>query len=307
MTKGRKLVVAAAAWFVWRHLGPELPPRVRGAQEHPMPIPGRTVMVGEHEYFVREAGPVDALPLVLIHGWALDSVGIWNKVMAPLAERHRVFAIDHRNHGKSDRIRGRYSIEDAADEVAGVMDAIGVPRAPVVGYSMGGMITQALALRHPARVERMVLVATAAYAFPTRRALTLLAFALAKALGIFHPDLRARIAYHYLLGVGAVDRRHARWMWDSLVGHDMYLYYQAGLAVWRFDSRGWLPRLGTPALVVIPTEDQMMPTGSQRHLAELLTAGRAVDLVGARHEAGLTHADDLVEAIESFLAEDPGG
>ena len=85
-----------------------------------MPV-GRTVLVGRHELFVREAGPADGPPLVLIHGWVYDSVATWHRILPALAERRRVIAVDLRNHGRSERIRGAFTIEDLADQVAGVL------------------------------------------------------------------------------------------------------------------------------------------------------------------------------------------
>lgn len=267
-----------------------------------MDVPGRTVTVGRHEFFVREVGPADAPPIVLIHGWVYDSIGTWQRVIGPLSEQFRVIAVDHRNHGKSDRIRGRYSIEDATDEVAAVLNAVGAGPATVVGYSMGGMITQALALRHPYLVDRVVLAATAAYPIPRLRVATRVGFHIARALGRISPNEGARLSFHYLLGNGVIDRRHARWLWETLLDRDATLYFEGGNAVLRFDARDWVGRLDVPSLVIIPTNDQLVPPSAQYELYGLLKAPEIVELPGARHEAVMTHGADIATVIANFAA-----
>jgi diacylglycerol O-acyltransferase len=290
-----------ALWLWWRHFGPEIQPHYRGVQERPVRITGRTVVVGQHEFFVRETGPADAPPVVLIHGWVYGSLGTWFRVAELLAEDRRVVMIDHRNHGRSDRIRGRYEIETAADEVAGVMDAIGISSAPVVGYSMGGMITQALARRHPGKVERMVLAATAAFPVPHRRYVTRIGVSLGRAVGVFSPDIGARLSYHYLQRIGAVDHRNARWLWETLMNRDTVLFFEGGRAIWRFDSRPWVGQLPQPTLVIIPTDDQLVPPPAQYELGALIPDAEVVELVGARHEAVLTRAEDIAKAVLRFV------
>lgn len=293
--------LAAAGWVTWRAFGPEPHPRFVGVQERPVRFPGRSVLVGQNEFFVREAGLPDAPPLVLIHGWVYDSLGTWHALVDRLAAGNRIVAIDHRNHGKSDRIRGRYSIDQAADEVAGVLDAVGLGRVPVVGYSMGGMIAQSLARRHPGRVERMVLAATAAFPMPQQRMLTRAAFAVGRGIGRLSGYEGARVSYEYLMRTGTFERRNARWLWSYLLDRDVNLYYEGGNAIWRFDARTWVGRLDHPALVIIPTRDQLIPPAAQYELASLLRHAEVVEIVGARHEANWTHAPEMAKAIEGFV------
>lgn len=301
----RKLGLAIGAagfgWAAWRLFGPEPAPRFSGDQYIPARVPGRTVLVGRHEFLVREVGPVDGPPIVLIHGWVYDSLGTWYPLLDRLAESHRVIAVDHRNHGKSDRIRGRYEIDQAADELAAVLDAVVSRPVAVIGYSMGGMIAQSLVRRHPGRVHRMVLGATAAYPIPVRRALTHVVFLIGRALGRFSPYEGSRVSWEYLMRTGAVAPQHGRWLWEMLLNRDMNLYFEGGYAILRFDSRPWVGKLDVPALVVIPTEDQLVPPLAQYELASLLKDAEVVEVVGARHEAILTHTEEVAKAIDRFL------
>lgn len=78
----------------------------------------------------------------------------------PLGERCEVLAFDARGCGRSEKPDAEPTMADFADDVVALMDAVGWGRAHVVGYSFGGMVAQHVAIRHPGRVERLVLAAT---------------------------------------------------------------------------------------------------------------------------------------------------
>ena len=99
----------------------------------------------------------DGEPLVLVMGIGYDS-SLWKLQQVPaLAKRFRVVIFDNRDAGRSSRAAQRYSIGDMADDVAGLMDGLDIPHAHLLGLSMGGMIGQEFALRHPDRLDRLVL------------------------------------------------------------------------------------------------------------------------------------------------------
>jgi pimeloyl-ACP methyl ester carboxylesterase len=98
-------------------------------------------------------------PLVLIQGVGVGRLG-WEPVADRLARRFQVVTIDNRGIGASDTPPGRYSTRVMAEAVLAVLDHAGIQRASLVGTSLGGMIAQELALAHPERVDKLVLVAT---------------------------------------------------------------------------------------------------------------------------------------------------
>lgn len=286
---------------LWRFFGPEVPPRFRGPQERPTRLTGRTVLSGRHEFFVREAGPEDGPPLVLLHGWVYDGLVTWHRVVPLLARTHRVYVIDLRGHGKSARIRGRVNVEDMADEVSGVMDALGLGTVPVVGYSMGGMVAQALAYRYPGRIDRLVLAATAARPIAVPWWVAFPAFFMGRGLARVDRLIAPRIAHRYLLATGVVPPCHAAWLWESLLDRDTDLYYQAGFAILRFDAGDWVGKLTMPTLSIIPSLDQLIPASRQRQTAAALSDNRVLEIEGARHEAVLTHPGEIAGAIGEFI------
>ena len=100
-------------------------------------------------------------PLLLIAGLGLDGSSWWRSVAA-FAERFRVITFDYRGLGRSGPAPPYCTTADLADDAAAVLDAADVERALVYGFSLGGMATQRLALRHPDRVSALVLGATTA-------------------------------------------------------------------------------------------------------------------------------------------------
>lgn len=292
---------AAVAWIAWRLFGGEAGPRITGVQSRPQGPTGRTIIAGKQEFFVREAGPEDAPPLVLLHGWLYDGHATWHRVLPRLAATHRVTAIDMRNHGKSDRIRDHFDIADAADDVARVLDTLGFGAVPVVGYSMGGMTAVELALRHPGRVTQLVLAASAAHPVPYPRGLSVPLFLIGRALSRIDRTLLPRIAHRYLTATGVIPGEHSAWLWQILLDRDTDLYYEAGFAILRFDATDRVAKIASPTLCIIPTEDQLIPARQQYATAAAIPGARVVEVVGARHEGILSHPDDFAKAILDFV------
>ncbi len=96
-------------------------------------------------------------PLVLVHGFPLDS-GMWEAQLAGLADRAYVVAPDLRGHGRSEAPAGPYSMEQHADDLAGLLDFLGIRRAVIAGLSMGGYVTLAFWRRHRERVAGLALL-----------------------------------------------------------------------------------------------------------------------------------------------------
>lgn len=280
-----------------RLLGPAWAPRFRPGQVHPWRVSGRTIFVGDNEFLVREAGPADGPPVVLIHGLAGSSIAEWYRAGRLLAEEHRVVLVDNRSHGLSPQSRARFEVEDVADEVASILDTLGIARATIVGYSMGGTIAQSFAYRHPGRVTTLVLIATFSHHPPLLRALRVAALIIARAwervTGSGTPEVRS----FYLLATGAVEGRHARWLWDETHRRDPEAGSQAAFAMLRFDAREWVGRLQVPTVVVIPGRDQLVPSSWQYRLATDVQAEEVVEVPAGRHELPWTHPELIADVI----------
>jgi len=108
-------------------------------------------------------------PLVMVHGVGGDS-GNWDGVVAALPPRFRVIRLDLSGHGRSGLLTSPCTVQDLARDVTDVMDALGVRAAAIAGFSLGGLIAQAIALDSPARATRLALIATVAGRTPEEQA-----------------------------------------------------------------------------------------------------------------------------------------
>ena len=111
---------------------------------------------GAHQYYeVRGDLRSGKMPLVVLHGSLMSA-----DAMAPLVERFArsrpVIALDARGHARTRDIPGPITYELLADDVAGILAALGVAKADILGYSMGGTTAIVLAVRHPERVNKLV-------------------------------------------------------------------------------------------------------------------------------------------------------
>ncbi len=116
-----------------------------------------TAKVDSIELYYDEKGSGD--PLLLIMGLAADSTA-WMFQVPDFAKRYRTVTFDNRGVGRSSKPPGPYTIHLMADDAAALLDALDIRRAHVLGVSMGGMIAQELAIRHPERVRGLILACT---------------------------------------------------------------------------------------------------------------------------------------------------
>jgi len=295
------LGVLGLGWVAWRLFGPDVEPAYDGAQVRPINISGRTVLVGEHELFVRESGPEDAPPLVLVHGWSFDGEMNFFPIIPALSEHFRVIVPDHRNHGKSDRIRGSFEIHDLAADIIGVLDELGYDEVDLFGFSMGGMASQVITHRHPERIRRLILAGTAAFPIDRHRPGALVAFWLARALARFSKKEAALFTFRFLRRTRVIEPAHERWMWAALMNRDPSLFYESANAAWRFDSRPWVGEIDRPTMVIIPTADQVVPVRTQYDLAGRIDGAEIVEIPDVGHESILSRPEVYVDAIEGFL------
>ena len=299
MSRVTKAVLVALG--LWRVFGPIITPRFPSGQEHPWKVPGRTVFVGDLEFLVRQVGDPSKPDLVLIHGLGGASLTEWYEIGPRLTDEFRLTIVEKRNHGLSPRVTGRYRVEDTADDVAAVMDELGVDRAHIVGYSMGGTVAQALAHRHPDKVERLALIGTFSFHPPLWKWARMIGVVVVRAwerlTGTGTPEVRAG----YLLLTGAVSRKHAEFMWEETHRRDPDGGAAASMALFRFDSRRWVSEIDEPTLVVIPGRDQLVPVSWQRDLASRIPNATVEVVEGAFHEVVWTHPELVADRLRAFF------
>lgn len=106
-----------------------------------------------------EHGDRDGEPVIFLHGWP-DSWFSFSRVVPLLSRRLHAFVLDQRGFGDSERPRGGYGINEFAADVVAFLDAVSIERTTIVGHSFGSFVTRRVAITHPERVGRMVLIGT---------------------------------------------------------------------------------------------------------------------------------------------------
>ena len=263
----------------------------------PLPLPdGRVVLVpGRGEFFLRDSGG-EGPPVLLVHGWMFPSDLNWLHAYRPLREAgYRVLAMDLRGHGRGLRSREPFRLADCADDAAALLEAIGAPPALVVGYSMGGPVTQLLARRHAERVAGIVLCATSLnWNEPGQKVLWRTMAGLRLLLGVF-----PRSSWETGMRLAGAPSRESNWVASELSRGSARDIAEAGRELGRFDSSAWVAELRQPAAVVVMMRDRLVAPDRQRALADRL--GVEPLLLDADHDACSTRPAAFLSALLSAL------
>jgi 3-oxoadipate enol-lactonase len=243
-------------------------------------------------------------PLLLIMGLGLSG-GAWWRSVPPLAKRLRVITYDHRGTGGSTALMYTYTTEAMADDALAVLDGAGVERAHVYGISLGGMVAQQLALRHPERVAGLVLGATHAGG---RRAIAadeeVLSFFRRRSELPAEESAWGSVAYNYS---PRARRRMATRIAEDVARRlenpfDEHAYRAQMCAAGLHNCYGRLSRLQHPTLVVHGSADRVIPVENARLMAERIPGAKLRILRDCGHLYP-TEAPRVNQAIGDFLAE----
>lgn len=252
-----------------------------------------------------ETGSGDAPPAVLTHSLLLDS-SMWEAQVPALSEDRRVLNVDVHGHGRSDD-PGRWTLEEAASDLARLLEEEDAAPAHWVGLSMGGMIGMRLALQRPDLLESLVLLDTSAR--PEGRRVLHQAFAWAVRIG-GRPVARALTPYvaGQMFSPGYAHRAEAiRWKRLPLEMAPRELFH-ACLAVFRRgDVTDELGEVDLPALVIVGTEDRATPPPLAGELAEALPRARLERVEGAGHLSAIEAPDEVTGLVTAFLDEVDAG
>jgi 3-oxoadipate enol-lactonase len=255
-----------------------------------------------HLIHYQEAGDRSSPPLLLIMGMGLSSRA-WENLPSRLSDRFRVLVFDNRGTGRSGRAGWMYRMRDLADDAVAVLDATKVARADVFGISMGGMIAQELAIRHPDRVRRLALGATFASWLRGHKP------SLRTVVDLFLLILQRQRVPAALLGRLLVSRGfHAAYpsrMRDWMArGEHAELRCAAAqvAAILGHAALHRLERIRAPTLVITGDEDRLVPPRNSEVLAAAIPDARLHVLRGAGHVFPLEREEETVRALtEHFL------
>ncbi|MBM4320305.1 MAG: alpha/beta fold hydrolase [Deltaproteobacteria bacterium] len=250
-------------------------------------------------YRVTGAGP----PLLLIRGLG-RSLDYWGELEPLLAADFTVIAFDNRGVGGSDVTLPPYTTSQLADDAARLLLRLGIAQTHVFGLSLGGMIAQMLALRHPYRLRRLVLGCST----PGRRLGPPIGWRAASSLlaSSLLPRARAqRLLASIILSPGHV-KRHPETLeqWAELA--DRWPVRRSGFlgqlaAAFLHDGGEALRRIHVPTLLLHGTEDRLVPLASSLRLKELIPGSKLEAIPGTGHDFVAEQPERTARLLRGFL------
>jgi len=282
-------------------LAPATPTATPAAQVRTKP-PTRQATAGDISVAYRVYGAGE--PLLLIMGYA-STMDTWNPdLIAPLAEHYQVIVFDNRGMGQTTAGSRPFSIEQFAEDTAAFLDALRLPRAHVLAWSMGTNIALEFALRHPDKVNRLILYAGnagGAQAIPPSPAVLA---QLTDTSGT--PEEQGRRLMG-LLAPGEWLAQNGRYLGEIFSGPQETSEpanigkQAAAIAAWRgaFER---LPALRPPTLLITGSEDVITPPANSVQMAGVIPNAWLVQLRGGGHGAQYQYPALMARIAGDFLA-----
>jgi 3-oxoadipate enol-lactonase len=228
-------------------------------------------------------GPSDGPVVCLTHSLAADS-GMWSEQLPPLlAAGYRVLRIDMRGHGGSDPVAGDYTMDGLAADVVSVLDALAIRQVHYIGLSIGGMIGQAFAINHGARLLSLMLCDTLPASLPDAKqawAPRIAAAAKADSLAALADGTLER---WFTDAFKSADPGRWRQIRETIVGTTARGFLGCAAAILNFDFVARLPSVEPPTLVVCGDDDQGTPPAENKRIAALIPGARYQEIADARH------------------------
>ena len=242
-------------------------------------------------------------PVVLIPGFAAGR-WIWFKQTADLSRKFRVIVFDPRGVSESDKPEGSQTIGLLADDIAHLLQTIGIESAHIVGASFGGFVAQEFALEYPAMTRRLVLCCTSfggpKHVAPERE--TLMALASTKGLNSeerMRANLLLAFTPEYLQSqVAEVDRVVHLRAENEVPEHIYMSQLQAAMS---FNAESRVEKIASPTLVLSGDADVIVPVENSRNLATKIPGAQLQIIEGASHTFFIEQAEKFNQIVSEFL------
>lgn len=244
------------------------------------------------------AGPADG-PVLVLGGSLGTTLEMWAPQLAALSPRVRTIAIDHRGHGGSPVPSGPYEIADLGGDVVALLAGLGIERASYCGLSLGGMVGQWLAINAPERIERLVLICTAAHLPPasawTERA--------AAVRGAGSPEVVADavVGRWFTAPFAAANTELVARHRAMIAATPAEGYAACCEAISTLDLRAGLHTVTAPALVIAGAQDPSIPPEHGSAIAAAVPGSSFELLDPAAHLASVERADEVTDLIQRHL------
>ncbi len=241
-------------------------------------------------------------PLLLISGLG-DNLNAWASQVPEFARKYRVVVFDNRGSGRTDAPDMPYSIKMMAEDTAGLMDALRIGKAHVLGVSMGGYIAEELAITYPGRVASLVLATTSVGPYLVK--ISILQAWAREALKDMRPLTFFQIMLPFMFNDRSFETPGVLEMAvGTIAGHSStppHILARQMTACVEHDARDRIGRISVPTLVLAGKEDPFVPFSLSEELAVSIPNARLVVLDGGGHGFNGATADKFNRAVLEFL------
>ena len=246
-------------------------------------------------------GKSGATPVLMIQGLGA-SKNAWNLQRIAMATRFRIISFDNRGAGRSDKPTEPFTLEQMADDALAVLDAAGIETAHVVGASMGGVISQIVAVKYPHRVRSLTLVCTACRNHPWRQELLQSWAKTAVDKGMIEVGKEAA---QWVMSPRSFRRLVPAFTWMGPLAalrprHSFVSQIDAILNT-REDLVDQLSTITAPTMVIVGNQDILTPRGDSEEIAERIPNAELVVISGAAHGLMMEHSSTFNRILIEFL------
>lgn len=245
-------------------------------------------------------------PLALISGLGYP-LWQWHRMTPYLEEHFQVIAFDNRGVGQTDKPAGPYTAQMLAADTAGLLDALGIEKAAVMGHSMGGFIAQAMALDFPQKVSRLILASTnfggPHHAPITPEAMAVLADVTSDPVTRFKNGLRVSTAPGFTESHPDIIQTWLEWRIANpldIAGYQAQMAIGLALLAEAACFEHKLPNVTIPTLILFGAHDKVVPPANADLLAKQIPNSKTVIFPNAGHFFSMEIPEAASQAIIDF-------
>ena len=242
-------------------------------------------------------------PLVLIRGIS-SNVDHWYEQVPVLSKKYQLLVFDNRAIARSSDPGGSFSTRDMAADTVGLMEAVGIKKAHVLGYSMGGMIAQEIALAYPEKVNGLILVATDC-------GISLRIKAKPEFSRLFSEMIRLGTNEAKKAAAGCLFAKQTLDTRPDIIQRytEVSLRFPASqktlgrqwAAITQHDACNRLAKISSPTLVITGSEDELIPPQNAKVMAQRIPVAQMISIDGGGHLFLIEQPEAFNEAVIGFL------
>lgn len=257
--------------------------------------------IGDHSLYYEIIGQGD--PLVMIRGVG-SNVDHWYDQVPALSQKYKLLVFDNRGIARSSDPGGPFSTRDMAADTIALMEAVGINKAHILGYSMGGMIAQEMALNHPEKVAGLILVATDC-------GISLRIKAKPEATRLFSEMIRLGTNEAKLAAAGCLFARQTFETKPQVIQRyteisqrfpaSQKMLAKQWAAVTQHDTCSRLVNIASPALAITGSEDVLIPPQNAAVMAERIPDAQLISIDGGGHLFLIEKPRQFNDAVIKFL------